>query len=64
MADTVVAEARGSTSVMCRAEVPAARRLRDGNAVRESRGWEVDLVSTHVDVGRSQVLRLWSHDVE
>ena len=64
MAETVVAEARGSMSVMWRAEVPAARRLRDGRAVRESRACEVRRVSTGVLVGRSQVLRLWSHEVE
>ena len=60
----VVAEARGSISVICRAMVPTAMRLRDGNAVKESREWDVDLVSTQVEVGRSHVLRLWSQDVE
>ncbi len=60
----VVAEARGSMRVMWRAEVPAARRLREGRAVRESREWEVRRVSTGVLVGRSQVLRLWSQEEE
>ena len=50
--------------VMWRAEVPAARRLSEGSAVRESRVCEVKRVSTGVLVGRSQVLRLWSQDVE
>lgn len=64
MAEIVVAEARGSISVMCRADVPAARRFRDGNADKDSREWDVDLVSTQDDVGRSHVLRLWSQEVE
>lgn len=59
-----MAEARGSMSVMWRAEVPAARRLREGRAIRESRECEVRRVSTGVLVGRSQVLRLWSQEVE
>lgn len=50
--------------VMWRAEVPAARRLSEESAVRESRVCEVKRVSTGVLVGRSQVLRLWSQDVE
>ncbi len=64
MAEIVVAEARGSMRVMWRAEVPAARRLRVGRAVRERRECEVRRVSTGVLVGRSQVLRLWSQEVE
>ena len=52
----MVAEARGSMSVMCRATEPAARRLRDVSAVRENRAAPVDRVSTHREVGRSQVL--------
>ena len=64
MADTVVAEALGSMSVMCRADVPAARSLSVGKATKESKECEVDLVSTHVEVGRSHVLSEWSQDVE
>ena len=59
-----MAEARGSIRVICRADVPAASKLRDGNAVSERREWDVDLVSTQVELGRSQVLRLWSQEVE
>lgn len=50
--------------MICRADVPAASKLRDGNAVSERREWDVDLVSTQVELGRSQVLRLWSQEVE
>ncbi len=50
--------------MICRADVPAASRFRDGNAVSERREWDVDLVSTQVELGRSQVLRLWSQEVE
>ncbi len=64
MAETAVAEARGSMSVMCRADVPDARRFKVGNADRDRREWDVDRVSTHVDVGRSHVFRLWSQEVE
>ena len=56
IADTVVAEARGSMSVMCRDTEPAASKLRDGSAVKEKRAAPVDRVSTHLEVGRSQVL--------
>lgn len=55
MAETVVAEARGSIRVICLADVPAATRFRDGRAVSESMACEVDLVSTQVEVGRSHV---------
>ena len=60
----VVADARGSMRVIWRADVPAARRLRVGRAVRERRECDVERVSTQVEVGRSQVLRVWSQEVE
>ena len=49
---------------MCRATEPAARRLRDGSAVREKRAALVDRVSIHLEVGRSQVLTVWSQEEE
>lgn len=64
IAEIVVAEARGSMSVICRAEEPAARRLSDDNEVSENSEWDVDLVSTHLDVGISHVFKLWSQEVE
>ncbi|KAH4071495.1 hypothetical protein HBH79_036880 [Parastagonospora nodorum] len=59
-----VADTRGSMSVMWRAEVPVAIRLREGMAQRESSECPVVRVSTHCAVGRSQVLRVWSCDAE
>ena len=50
--------------VMWRADVPAASRLREGRAVSERRECDVERVSTQVEVGRSQVLSVWSQDVE
>lgn len=50
--------------VMCRADVPAARRLRSARAAMESRACDVVLVSTNEAVGRSQVRRVWSQEVE
>lgn len=64
MAAMVVAEARGSISVMCRAEVPDASRERDGSAVSERRECCVERVETGVPVGRSHVRREWSHEAE
>lgn len=49
---------------MCRADVPVARRFRDGMAQRDSNEWPVVRVSTQVDVGRSQVFNLWSCEAE
>ena len=43
--------------MICRADVPAARRFKEGRAVRERRECDVKRVSTQVEVGRSQVLR-------
>ena len=60
----VVADVRGSMSAMYLSELPAARRLSDGKAFREKMEAEVVLVSTTVEVVRSQVLRVWSHDEE
>lgn len=61
---TEVADVRGSMRVIWRADVPAARRLRAGREVRERRAWEVERRSTCVAVGRSQVRRVWSQEVE
>ena len=54
----MVAEARGSMSVMCLAEVPTARRDKDGRLQSDSRACDVVRVSTRVVVGRSQVRRV------
>ena len=60
----VVAEARGSMRVMCRADVPTAMRFKDGNAERERRAWDVVRVSTSDEVGRSHVRSVWSQETE
>lgn len=64
MAVMAVADVRGSMRVIWRADVPAARRLRAGRQVRERRAWDVERTSTCVVVGRSQVRRVWSQEVE
>ena len=61
MIAVVVDDARGSMSVMCLAEVPAARIWEEdteGKELSESRGWEVVRVSTTVDVSRSSVFNV------
>lgn len=60
------AETRGSRSVICRAEVPAARSWEPipGRAVRENKGWEVVRVSTNAEVVRSKVRMVWSWEQE
>lgn len=51
---------------MCRAVVPAAKSwlLMPGKAVRDSRGCDVVLVSTRLDVVRSNVRMVWSSEAE
>ena len=49
---------------MWRAEVPVARRFREGIAHKERSEWPVVRVSTHVAVGRSHVLSVWSCEAE
>ena len=49
--------------MICRND-PAAKRFRDGKTVSEKRDCDVDLVSTHVDVGKSHVFTEWSQDEE
>lgn len=63
-AEMVVAEARGSISVMWRADVPTARRLREDSEARERREWDVERVSTDMEVVRSQVRSVWSQEAE
>lgn len=67
MMAVVVEEARGSISVICRAELPVARiweEEREGREEMERSGCEVVRVSTTVDVSRSRVFTVWSKDVE
>lgn len=64
MAATVVADTRGSINAMCRAAEPAANRLTVDSAVSERSACAVVRVSTAVPDGRSQVRRVWSHEVE
>jgi hypothetical protein len=67
MMAVVVEEARGSISVICRAELPVARMWdeeREGSEAMERRGCDVVRVSTTVDVSRSRVFTVWSKDVE
>jgi hypothetical protein len=71
MTEVVTALARGSISVMCRADVPAARRWLDppaapevGSAHKDRRLWAVMRVSTTVEVSRSSVLSVWSSEAE
>ena len=59
-----MAEARGSMRVMWRADVPVARRFKEDREARESREWDVERVSTTVEVGRSHVRKVWSQEVE
>lgn len=57
----VVEEARGSMSVTCRAELPAARMWveeREGSEVMERSGCDVVRVSTTVEVWRSSVFTI------
>ena len=60
----VVADARGSISVICLALVPAARRLALGIATSDSRECPVVRVSTSVLVGKSHVRSVWSCEAE
>jgi hypothetical protein len=67
MTEVVEALVRGSTSVMCRAAVPAARRGAPparGIAQRERSGCEVESVLTTLLVVRSMVRTVWSCDTE
>lgn len=50
--------------VMWRADVPVARRFKEDREARESREWDVERVSTTVEVGRSHVRKVWSQEVE
>lgn len=59
-----MAESRGSINVMVLFEVPAARRWSWGSCERLKSGLEVVLVSTRVEVVRSQVRRVRSQEVE
>jgi hypothetical protein len=63
----VVEEARGSISVIWRAELPVARMWeeeREGRETMERSGCDVVRVSTTVEVSRSRVFTAWSRDVE
>lgn len=63
----VLEEARGSMSVICRAELPVARiweEEMEGSEAMERSGCEVVRVSTTFDVSRSRVFTVWSKDVE
>lgn len=64
MAVIFEAEARGSMRVMCRAEEPAASRLTPRISVRHSIGCIVVFDSTCLEVVKSQVRTVWSHDDE
>jgi hypothetical protein len=58
------AEARGSMSVICRAEDPAASKLTPRISVKHRSGCIVLFDSTCLDVVRSHVRTVWSHDAE
>jgi hypothetical protein len=63
----VVEEARGSISVIWRAELPVARMWeeeREGREAMDRIGCDVVRVSTAVEVSRSRVFTVWSRDVE
>jgi hypothetical protein len=64
IAATFDADALGSIRVMCLAVEPVASKWTPCISINEERGCSVVLVSTSLEVVRSQVRTLWSQELE